>query len=187
MVDNVTTRNSSRAKFTPAKVQPQKGHRLFAKCPKLDRNPINYMPWTLPTPKSQQVIRFSTRPRRGRAIQCGYAAVVGHSPLHWDAFQENKTTGASEIIAYPPGFEGFLAERLSLPTPIQKTFKIAGVSPAPRVADKIGREARQISWIHPHLPGASQDGGEIYLGLSLSWLKSRDSRVAKLGSQIIAE
>ena len=34
---------------------------------------------------------------------------------------------------------------------------IAGVSPAPRVADKIGREARQISWIRPicracHLP-----------------------------------
>ncbi len=67
------------------------------------------------------------------------------------------TWGASEIIAYPPGFEGFLAERLSLPTPIQETFKIAGVSPAPRIADKIGREARQVSWIRPicracHLP-----------------------------------
>ena len=48
-----------------------------------------------------------------------------------------RRSGASEIIAYPPG--------------------IAGVSPASRVAGKIGREARQISWIHPicracHLP-----------------------------------
>ena len=37
--------------------------------------------------------------------------------------------GGSEIIAYPPG--------------------IAGVSPAPGVADKIGREARQTSWTYP--------------------------------------
>ena len=61
------------------------------------------------------------------------------SPMIWDTPCER---GASEIIAYPPGFEGFLAGRLSLPTPIQKTFKIPRVSPAPRVADKIGREAR---------------------------------------------
>ena len=54
--------------------------------------------------------------------------VADRSPL-WDM-------RASEIIAYPPG--------------------IAGVSPTPRVADKIGPEARQLSWIHAcracHLP-----------------------------------
>ncbi len=51
--------------------------------------------------------------------------------------------GASEIIAYPPGIAGGAVHIWGI------TPGNAGVSPAPGAADKIGREARQVSWIHP--------------------------------------
>ena len=85
------------------------------------------------TRASQMIAR---RVRRGKCPDCNRRRLDG-SPISWNAHDSSVSQligqpvmqGASKIIAYPPGS--------------------AGVSPAPRVADKIGREARQKSWIHP--------------------------------------